>query len=250
MPNLPSYFRVCRDKTALSHAVAKEIVEIVKSTLKEREFVSIAMAGGSTPKLLYSLLASEEYASSIAWERMLVFWGDERYVALDHEKSNFRMTKEALLDHVPLLPDHIFPTPTSPTNPHDAAENYAVTLKKQLQQCDNRLDIVLLGMGDDGHTASLFPGSPALDEKERMVIAAPAPVEPRQRITLTYPILNNARTVFFLVSGENKAPALDCVVGTPSSVTDCPSRAVKPADGTMIWWVDEAAAHRFLKETV
>lgn len=250
MPELPSYFRVCQDKAALSHAVAKEIVRIVEETLQERDYVSIAMAGGSTPKLLYTLLASDEYSSSIAWERLLVFWGDERYVALDHEKSNFKMTKEALLDKVPLLPDHIFPTPTSPTNPHDAAETYAVTLKEQLRRCDGRIDIVLLGMGDDGHTASLFPGSPALNEQERMVIAAPAPVDPKQRITLTYPILNSARTVFFLVSGENKAPALDCVVGNPSSVTVCPSSAVKPKDGTMIWWVDEAAAHRFTKETV
>ena len=250
MQNLPSYFRVCQDKAALSHAVAKEMIRIVEETLKERDFVSIAMAGGSTPKLLYTLLASEEYASSIVWERVLVFWGDERYVPLDHEKSNFRMTKEALLDNVPLLPDHIFPTPISPTSPHDAAEAYAVTLKEQLRRCDGRMDIVLLGMGDDGHTASLFPGSPALDEQQRMVVAAPAPVEPKQRITLTYPVLNNARNVFFLVSGENKAPALDCVVGNPSSVSVCPSSAVKPTDGTLIWWVDEAAAHRFSKETV
>jgi len=250
MNKLPSYFRVCQDKAALSHAVAKEMVTIVQDTLQNREFISIAMAGGSTPKLLYTLLASEEYAPSIAWERLLLFWGDERYVPLTHEKSNFKMAKEALLDHVPLLPDHIFPTPTSPTSPHDAAETYAATLKTQLQRCEGQLDIVLLGMGDDGHTASLFPGSPALDEQERMVVAAPAPVEPKQRLTMTYPVLNNARNVFFLVSGENKAPALDCVLGNPSSITVCPSSAVKPSDGNLVWWVDEAAAHRLSGETV
>lgn len=249
MPNsLPPYFRVCADKAALSHAVASEMVSIIQETLKQQDYVSIAMAGGSTPKMLYSLLASEAYAPAIAWERLLLFWGDERYVPLTHEKSNFKMAKEALLDHVPLLPDHIFPTPTTPTNPHDGAETYSVTLKEQLKRCGGRLDIVLLGMGDDGHTASLFPGSPALDEQDRMAIAAPAPVEPRQRITLTYPVLNNARTVFFLVSGENKADALDCVLGNPSSVTVCPSSAIQPTDGTLVWWVDEAASHRYTQE--
>ena len=247
--SLPSYFRVCTDKAALSHAVAKEMVRVIQETLKEREYVSIALAGGSTPKMLYSLLASDEYAPSISWARLLLFWGDERYVPLTHDKSNFKMAKEALLDHVPLQPDHIFPTPTTPNNPHDAAESYAVALKTQLARCDGRLDIVLLGMGDDGHTASLFPGSPALDVSDRMVVAAPAPVEPKQRITFTYPVLNNARNVFFLVSGSNKADALDCVLGHSSSVSVCPSSAVKPEQGTLTWWVDQAAAQRYLEST-
>ena len=234
----------------MSHAVAKEMVRIIEDTLKEREFVSIALAGGSTPKMLYGLLASDEYASSIAWDRVLLFWGDERYVSHDHEKSNFRMTREALLDHVPLNPDYIFPIPTSATNPNDSARDYAATLKKQLAPCEGRLDITLLGMGDDGHTASLFPGTSALEEQELLAVTSHAPVDPKQRITLTYPVLNNSRTVFFLVAGSNKADALDCVLGQPSSVSSCPAGAVKPVDSTLVWWVDVAAAERFSVEAV
>ena len=229
----------------MSHAVAKEMVRIIEETLKERAYVSIALAGGSTPKMLYGLLASDAYKSSIAWDRVLLFWGDERYVPHDHEKSNYRMTREALLDHVPLNPDHIFPIPTSATNPNDSARDYAATLKNQLALCDGRLDIALLGMGDDGHTASLFPGTSALDEQELLAVTSHAPVDPKQRITLTYPVLNNSRTVFFMVAGNNKADALDCVLGQPSSVSSCPSRAINPTEGTLVWWVDTTAAHRF-----
>ena len=234
----------------MSHAVAREMVRIIETSLQEREHVSIALAGGSTPKMLYGLLASEAYASSIPWDRVLLFWGDERYVSHDHEKSNYRMTREALLDHVPLNPEHIFPIPTSATNPNDAARDYAATLKKRLVTCGNRLDITLLGMGDDGHTASLFPGTSSLEEQELLAVTSHAPVEPIQRITLTFPALNNSRTVFFLVAGNNKADALDCVLGQPSSISSCPAGAIQPADGTLVWWVDVAAAERFDVETV
>ena len=234
----------------MSHAVAKEMIRIIDETLQARACASIALAGGSTPKMLYGLLASDAYASSIAWDRILLFWGDERYVPHDHEKSNYRMTREALLDHVPLNPDHVFPIPTSATNPNDAARDYAATLKNQLAPCEGRLDITLLGMGDDGHTASLFPGTPALDEHELLAVTSHAPVDPKQRITMTYPVLNNSRNVFFLVAGENKADALDCVLGNPSAVATCPSSAVKPEAGELVWWVDTAAAHRFDVEAV
>ena len=243
--SLPEQFRVSKDKVSLSHAVASEIVTLISRTLKERDCFSIAMAGGSTPKLLYSLLAHDDYRPEIPWENLLVFWGDERYVPHDDEKSNYRMTKEALLDNVPIPEKHIFPMPTTHiTNPHDAATAYAITLRNNLTLCGDRFDLILLGMGDDGHTASLFPGSPALEEQELQVVAAPAPVEPKQRITLTYPSINAARCVYFLVSGENKAEALDCVLNRPSSITACPSKAVQPSNGTITWWVDEAAAHR------
>ena len=236
-----STIQVYADKEAISHQVAKSIITLIHETLAVRPFFSIALAGGSTPKMLYAMLANE-YKEEIPWGNMLIFWGDERYVAHTDEKSNYRMAKEAMLDHVDIPASQIFPMSTQPTNPNDAAASYAITLKQNLAECDGRFDLVLLGMGDDGHTASLFPGSPALQETELNVLAAPAPVEPKQRITLTYPMLNNSRNVFFMVAGESKAPGLLCAMGRPSEITECPSGKVEPVNGNMTWYVDEAAA--------
>ena len=233
--------QIYSDKASISRQVARATIDLIQSTLPLRPYFSIALAGGSTPKMLYAMLATE-FKAEIPWDKLLIFWGDERYVAHDHEKSNFLMAKEALLDLVPIPAEQIFPMPTEPTNPNDAAGSYAITIKEKLALTDGRFDLVLLGMGDDGHTASLFPGSPALLEEEVTVLAAPAPVEPRQRITLTYPVLNNSRNVFFLVAGESKAPGILCAMGRPSEITECPSGKVKPTDGNLIWFVDEAAA--------
>ena len=229
------------DKEAISRSVAEAVVELIAVSRSQREYFSIALAGGSTPQLLYRLLATD-YSEQVDWSKVLFFWGDERYVPHDHPKSNYLMAKTAMLDHVPIPAAHIFPVPTHLTNPKDAAAAYAIEVKQKLALTIGRFDLVLLGMGDDGHTASLFPGSAALEENERVVVAAPAPVDPKQRITLTYPILNNARNVFFLVAGENKGPGLRCVLGQASEVTVCPSKGVQPKSGRLVWWVDEAAA--------
>ncbi len=239
--DISSNVQIYTDKAAISRQVAKAIIELAHSTLKIRPYFSIALAGGSTPKLLYSMFATE-FKDELPWDKLLIFWGDERYVPHDHEKSNYKMAKDAMLDLVAIPEDQIFPMPTEPTNPNDAAASYAITVKEKLALTDGRFDVVLLGMGDDGHTASLFPGSPALNEDTLKVVAAPAPVEPRQRITLTYPVLNESRNVFFLVAGEDKAPGLLCAMGQPSSITECPSGKVQPKEGNLIWFVDEAAA--------
>lgn len=241
MTDLDTVLEIQQDKEALSRTVAEAIVARINQTCVTRDRFSMVLAGGSTPEMLYKLLATE-YASAIPWERMMLYWGDERYVSHTDPKSNYRMAKEALLDHVPIPQDQIFPMPTNPTNPKEAATSYANVLKRTLDATEGRFDLVLLGMGDDGHTASLFPGSPALEVNDVTVVAAPAPVEPRQRITLTYPIINDAREIYFLVSGEGKASALRCAMGKPSHITECPSGRVAPRDGRMIWWVDEPAA--------
>ena len=236
-----SLLQIHSDKEAISREVARATVALIHQTLRVRPYFSIALAGGSTPRMLYSMLATE-FKQEVPWDKLLVFWGDERYVPHTDEKSNYLMAKRAMLDLVDIPASQIFPMKTDPTNPKDAAGDYAITLKEQLKVCDGRFDLVLLGMGDDGHTASLFPGSPALEEMSRTVVAAPAPVEPRQRITLTFPVLNNSRNVFFLVAGEDKAPGLLCAMGRPSEITECPSGRVHPMDGNLTWYVDEAAA--------
>jgi 6-phosphogluconolactonase len=239
--DLDTVLEIHPDKESLSRSVAEAIVALIDQTCKTRPYFSMALAGGSTPRLLYSLLAAD-YASSIPWDRVKLYWGDERYVPHTDEKSNYRMAKEALLDHVPIPPDQIFPIPTHITNPKEAANSYASQMKRTLSDSDGRLDLVLLGMGDDGHTASLFPGSPALEADQVSVVAAPAPVEPHQRITLTFPSINEARAVYFMVSGKGKAPALRCAFKKTSQITDCPSGRVAPRNGSLVWWVDKDAA--------
>ncbi len=239
--DIDTAIQIYPDKEAISRQVARHTIELIHATLKIRPYFSIALAGGSTPRMLYSMFATD-YKEEIPWDKLLIFWGDERYVRHSDEKSNFRMAREAMLDLVPIPAEQIFPISTEPTNPNDAAASYAVTIKKNLVACEGRFDLILLGMGDDGHTASLFPGSPALEESELLVVAAPAPVEPKQRITLTYRVINNSRNVFFLVAGENKAQGLLCATGGPSEITDCPSGKVNVSDGNLTWYVDEAAA--------
>ncbi len=232
--------KVAPDKETLSRRAAEAVAALIQRCVEQRGRCTIAMAGGSTPQRLYEILATD-LREDIPWGRVHLIWGDERHVPLDHPKSNFRMAREALLDRVPLLPDHIYPTPISPDPVADAAA-YARTVDALLAPDAGRLDLVLLGLGDDGHTASLFPGSPALAETTRTVVAAPAPVEPRQRITLTFPAINRARNVFFLVAGADKAPALACVFGKPGGVSACPASRILPAEGELVWWMDEAAA--------
>ncbi|MEZ4702288.1 MAG: 6-phosphogluconolactonase [Rhodothermales bacterium] len=228
------------DKETLSRRAAEAVAERARACVAERGRCTIALAGGSTPRRLYEILATE-LRDDVPWERLHLVWGDERHVPHDDPKSNFRMAREAMLDRVPLLPDHIYPTPVAGA-PDADAEAYARRIDALLAPDEGRLDLVLLGLGDDGHTASLFPGSPALGETERSVVAAPAPVAPHQRITLTFPVLNRARAVFFLVAGADKAPALACVFGKPGGVAECPAGRVQPDGGEVIWWLDEPAA--------
>jgi 6-phosphogluconolactonase len=175
------------------------------------------------------------------WAGVHLFWGDERYVPHTDAKSNYRMAREALIDRVPIPADRVHPMPTA-ADPDRDAESYARLVDDALAPDGGRFDLILLGLGDDGHTASLFPGSPALEETRRSVVAAPAPVEPRQRLTLTFPVLNRARHVFFLVSGADKRPAMACVFGRSGGLAECPAVRVKPDEGELIWWVDVAAA--------
>jgi 6-phosphogluconolactonase len=238
MPSLPS--RIFPDKEALTAAVAGAVIDRIREAVDDHGRCAIALAGGSTPEALYALLAGDA-GRGLPWEAVHAFFGDERYVPHDDEKSNFRMARRALLDHVPIPAAQVHPMPTDATDPHEAAAAYEADLREYFGE-DPRFDVILLGMGDDGHTASLFPGSPALDERTRWVVAAPSPAAPHQRLTLTFPVLNRAAHVYFLVAGAAKVEALRCVSGYPSGVTECPSASVRPADGELAWWIDEAAA--------
>ncbi|MDQ7839520.1 MAG: 6-phosphogluconolactonase [bacterium] len=231
------------DVVSLGRAAAHELCRVVASALAIRPHCHIVLSGGRAPRELYRALAAD-FREEIPWDRMHLFWTDERYVPEDDPRSNYRLAREALLDHVPVPRHNVHPMPTDLHDSEDAAEAYAETLRAHFSGPWPRFDLVLLGLGSDGHTASLFPGSRAVAEKERWVMAVRAPVKPSRRLTLTLPAINRARNVWFLVSGTEKASALRSVLMESPQPQRCPAAGVRPINGSVTWWTDSAASAR------
>jgi 6-phosphogluconolactonase len=203
----------------------------------------VALAGGSTPKKMYSLLAEEPFRDTVPWHSICFFFGDERTVPPDHAESNYRMAREALLSKVPISETNVFRMKAENPDTDQAAMDYAHILEKSLGTgSEPRLDLVLLGMGSDGHTASLFPHSTALKENERLVVANYVDRFQSYRITLTAKAINLARNVTFLVSGTDKAESLGRVLEGPFQPELLPSQLIRPSSGGLLWMVDKAAA--------
>jgi 6-phosphogluconolactonase len=226
------------DPSALAHRVAEWMTQ---AALAAPGPFRVSLSGGSTPKALYGLLASDEFSGRFPWPRVSWYWGDERFVPYDHPDSNYRMTREAMLARVPVPPENIHPIPTDGT-PEDAARRYEQTLQgaygaKTLDPQRPLFDITLLGLGPDGHTASLLPGEPVLTERKRWV-AAVSHGRPEARITMTYPAIESSRRVAFLVAGEEKAEIFGAIRTGNSQV---PAARVRPV-GELLWFVDQAAA--------
>jgi 6-phosphogluconolactonase len=233
-----THIDVAADPAALAAHVAEWMT--AAATEGEGRF-RVALSGGSTPKALYALLASDNFRSRFPWQRVLWFWGDERFVPYDDPESNYRMAREAMLAKAPVPPENIHPIPTE-GDPEEAARRYERILKQAygsstLDPARPFFDITLLGLGEDGHTASLLPGDELLDERQRWV-AAVLHGRPEIRITLTYPLLESSRHVAFLVAGKGKAAALRRVRARNSRL---PAARVHPV-GELIWFVDRAAA--------
>jgi 6-phosphogluconolactonase len=238
MDQFVGHIEVLADPPALAHRVAEWMTT---TALAAKGHFRVALSGGSTPKALYSLLASEEFRDRFPWPQVSWFWGDERFVSYDHPESNYRMAREAMLAKVPVPPENIFPIPTD-GDPDDAARRYERTLQEvygaaTLDPSRPLFDIVLLGMGDDGHTASLLPGDRLLEERRRWV-AAVAHGRPEVRITMTYPAIESSRHVAFLVEGTAKAAMLSAIRAGGSQL---PAARVRPV-GELIWFADRAAA--------
>jgi 6-phosphogluconolactonase len=201
----------------------------------------VSLSGGSTPKTLYGLLASAEFKDRFPWQRVSWYWGDERFVPYDHPESNYRMTREAMFSKVDVPPGNIHPVPADGT-PEQAARRYERTLQAAnggavLDPARPLFDITLLGLGPDGHTASLLPGEPVLEERERWV-AAVSHGRPEVRITMTYPAIESSRRVAFLVTGQEKSAIFKVIRAGGSQV---PAARVRPV-GELVWFVDRAAA--------
>lgn len=215
-------------------ATADRFIQIVGAAVTARGVGRVALAGGRTPRDLYQLLASEEYRDQVRWEVVHLYWGDERSVPPDHADSNYLMVKRALLDAVPIPDDNIHRI-YGERSVDVAANDYA-------HQLHERFDLVLLGVGNDGHTASLFPGTDAPREKNRKVIPVFVPQHDSWRITLTLPIFNLARDVIFLVAGEEKAEIMREVAQQGNPTVDLPATLVRPLDGDLVWMLDAQAA--------
>jgi 6-phosphogluconolactonase len=225
-------------------AAAEEVVSAATDAVKQQGRFTIALSGGSTPKSLFNLLATNA-RTSLPWDRMFFFWGDERHVPPTDPDSNYRMADEAMLSKIPVPAGNVFRFAAENPDAAAVADAYEHTLRKffalEAGQVP-RFDLVLLGMGPDGHTASLFPGTPALQEKSRIVVANWVDKLKTSRLSLTLPVLNAARCVMFLVSGTDKAPALKAVLEADAPGEQYPAKLVRPTDGRLIWLVDRAAA--------
>ncbi len=238
MPSMiDTIVEVLPDKEALIERAYQVMVATLQTAIAQRDRATVALSGGSTPKPLFEAMVDAD----LPWEKVYIFWGDERYVPHDHEKSNARMARETWLNQVPIPPENVFPMPTGAGNPAADAAKYEDTLKKFFQSQPGEfpaLDFVLQGMGDDGHTASLFPHTEALSVRDRLVTVGNHDGEPR--ITFTVPLISAGRKVVFLVAGENKQTALAKVFSPDSDGTAYPSKLVESADGCH-WLLDAAA---------
>jgi len=240
--NSPPEIRIQNTPADLFQAAAQDFVTLANQAIAARGKFTVALSGGSTPRGMFALLAGGSFAP-LPWERIFFFWSDERHVPPDHPESNYRMANEALLSKVPVPPANIFRIPAEEKDADLAARTYEQTIQEffslQPGECP-RFDLIHLGMGPDGHTASLFPGSPGLEVQSRLVIANWVEKFHTFRITFTYPLLNHAACVEFLVGGEDKAPAVHQILENPRS--GLPAQRVRPMDGRLVWLLDRAAA--------
>jgi 6-phosphogluconolactonase len=234
---------------ALMEAAAAEFVRAAGEAIRGSGRFAVALSGGSTPKRLYALLASASYAALVDWSRVVVFWGDERCVPPGNPASNYRMVRESLLDHVP-VPEANVHRIRGEADPMEAAAAYERQLRQAFATPDGpprraagaRFDLVLLGMGNDGHTASLFPGTASVHETARWAMAHHVAALSMWRITLTPVVINAAAEVTFVVSGHEKAAILRRVIAGPYRPDALPAQAIAPQDGRLRWLLDAAAA--------
>jgi 6-phosphogluconolactonase len=234
---------IARDGDSFIKKAADVFLESCAQAVKERKTFSVAMAGGSTPKKLYALLAEPYYQQRVSWDKTHVFWGDERCVSPDHADSNFKMTWDALLSKVPLPEKNIFRMPGEMIPAVDGAKAYEQAMKVffRWDRPWPKFDLILLGLGEDGHTASLFPGTTALNQGTHWVVANHVDKLSADRLTLTFPVLNNARRVLFLCAGISKAPVIKDIFREDSPRDRYPAQRVNPTAGELIWLLDKEA---------
>jgi 6-phosphogluconolactonase len=245
MPRRVAPVRVTADASSLFEQAAQEFIGAARKAIESKGRFDVVLSGGSTPKGLFVLLTSDRHRNSVAWGQVRFFWGDERQVPPDDPESNYGMAREALLRHVPVEQEQVFRIPGENPDAAVAASQYEAALRKAFDLVPGsfpRFDLILLGMGPDGHTASLFPGTKALKERHRSVTSNWVGKLFAHRITLTSPVLNAAERVMFLVSGADKAPALKAVMEGPREPVQLPAQLIRPRSGSLLWLADPTAA--------
>lgn len=240
--------RLFNDAQGLSRGAAELFAGMAQRAVASRGSFKVLVSGGETPRQTYALLAQEPFRRRIPWERVHLFWGDERCVPAHDPRSNALMVRRTLLEQVPLPEDQVHPI-ICLQDAHEAAACYEALLRLHFPDGCARFDLAMFGLGEDGHTASLFPGSSALDERRRWVVATRKPDEDMARITLTPPPLNHARTALFLVAGAAKAAVLRRTLEGDRSPADLPAQLIGPEDGTLFWYVDADAARLLAPRT-
>ncbi|MGG9964734.1 6-phosphogluconolactonase [Ferruginibacter sp. SUN106] len=237
MPIATTIKTVWPDAVALSHAVANLIVTESNKAIQQKGYFTIALSGGGTPKLLFELLAQAPYKNNIPWKKVIIAFGDERFVAPTSDESNYKMANEALLKHVGIPKKNILIVPTVKVTPAQSASQYETALKKYISN-KHPFDLVLLGIGEEGHTASIFPGSPLLTDKKNWIKNIWVVEKNMDRISFTMPFINHAKNIAFLVSGASKAAILKKIFSKPGATL--PAAMVKAKENTF-WFLDEAA---------
>lgn len=240
------HIQVLADLEAVSTRGAEEFLGCAQEAIAQRGRFLVALTGGSTPRRLYQMLAEDPLRTQLDWGRVQFFWGDERCVPPDHADSNYRMAHEALLSQLSIGPEQVHRMEGERPDLDQSARDYQNTLARVFGVASEgeppAFDLILLGMGSDGHTASLFPHTQALHEKDRWVVANEVPQHSTHRLTMTYPLLNRGRQVLFMVTGAQKSSTLREVLEGPSDPERLPSQRLQPTQGKLTWLVDTAAA--------
>lgn len=236
--------RILPDGKAIAARAAQIFVESANAAVRESGSFAVALAGGSTPKTLYGLLADAPLRSQLPWDKLSFFFGDERHVPPDHQDSNFRMASEALLSKAPIAPGQVHRIHAENSDAEQAAQQYEQVLRTAFRFSQGqrpRFDLVLLGMGNEGHTLSLFPGTKALRDNGRLVMRNWVGKLFTERVTLTAPVVNNAALVLFMITGADKAPALKAILEGPYEPDQLPAQLIAPENGRLLFLVDTAA---------
>ena len=237
--------RILQDAPAVARRAAERFVEAAAAAVKDKGSFRVVLAGGSTPKTLYSLLVDGQgLRAQVPWDKMHLFFGDERHVGPEHPDSNFRMATEVMISKSPLKPEQISRIKGELSDAEEAAQEYEQTIRSQFNLAYGefpRFDLVLLGMGSEGHTASLFPGTKALRETSRIAVHNWVGKFLSDRITLTAPAINNSAEVIFMVTGADKALALTAVLERVYEPDQLPAQLIQPKNGTLLWLTDKDA---------
>jgi 6-phosphogluconolactonase len=245
--------RQMTDKKALYLAAAEQVCRIGQLAIETTGRFSLVLSGGTTPRPLYELLAAPLFRSSIDWSKVEFFWGDERVVAPDDPSSNFRMAREAMLDKLKIPAAHIHRIRAEQPDLDAAARAYEDEIERVLGEVSGvgrhppHFNLFLLGMGPDGHTASIFPGTDALEESERWVIPVDVPSLGVKRITMTPPLINSAHFIIFMVTGATKADVVADVLQGPRDPRRCPAQLIHPLTGEVIWFADRDASAKLIQ---